>query len=120
MGQGLYVERESIPYAETGKEIMLVFRDHALAGARPQVYVTALEPNTQVEFRSGNGADTDSFASTSTATLSERGMGAKETLPLGADLSVRVTAVRILSGAASVTVVSPVRVKAEFRTRKNP
>jgi len=120
MGHALYIERELIPFAEEGKEIMLIFRDHGLANALPQVYVTALEPNTEVQFRSGSGGDTDAFTSTSTVTLPNRGQKDLEAIPIGGDLTDRVTAIRIISGAAAVTIVSPSRVKAEFRTRKHP
>lgn len=121
MGQALYVERELIPFAEEGKEIMFVFRDPGFANAPPVAYVTALEPETQVEFRSGSGPNTDSYSATTSFTLSERGQVRSEDLPVGgAALTNPVTVLRVLSGAAAVTVVSPVSVKAEFRTRKHP
>lgn len=121
MGHGIYVENELIPFAEAGKEIMLVFRDPGFASAPPVVYVTALESTTEIELRSGSGPNTDAYTATTSFTLSSRGEVRSEDLPVGgAALTNPVTVLRVLSGAAAVSIVSPVRVKAEFRTRKHP
>lgn len=120
MGQALYIESETIPFAEEGKEIMFVFRDHGLEGALPIVYITALENNCEVELKSGKGADTDSYSSTTTITFVHKGQGARSALPVGGDLTDRVSVLTIVRGKVSATIVSPNRVQTEFRTRKSP
>lgn len=120
MGQAIYVENELIPLAEIGKEIMVIFRDHLLAGSLPVVFMTALQPNTQLQLRSGPDGNTDAFTATTTITLADRGSTNRATLPVGGATLDRISAIRVMSGSATITINSSTRVTAEFRTRKHP
>jgi hypothetical protein len=120
VGKALYVEQEVVPFAEAGKEIMLIFQDHGPASARPIVCVTALRPNSQITVLSGKGGNTDAFTATSLLALADRGQKGRIELPIGGDMTDQVSVVRVDDGQVAVSVVSPSRVKAEFRTRKHP
>ena len=116
---GLHVSRNLVPYAETGKEIMLIANQHYDATSAT-AWASALEPNTVIQLLAGQGPNTDSYTLLSTLSLSERGQKGKLLLPDGSNVSRPVTALRIISGSAAVSIESPYRIKMEFRTRKHP
>lgn len=120
MGQALYIENEIIPFVEEGKELMILFRDHGLAGALPSVFITALENNCEVELKSGVGADTDSYTSTATINFAFKGQRERSDIPIGGDLTDQVSVLTVVRGKVAVAIVSASRMKTEFRTRKNP
>lgn len=120
MGKGLYVESETIPFVVEGTEVMFLFRDAALANALPNLYITALENNCEVVVKSGKGADTDSYTATSTINFLQKGQKERIGIPVGGDETDQVSILDVTRGKVAVTVVSPTRVKAEFRTRKHP
>lgn len=120
MGHALYVEQETVPFAEQGKEIMFVFREHGLVNAPPAVYITALENNCEVVLKSGIGADTDSYTPTTTISFDHKGQKERELLPVSATLTDTVSVLEVTRGKVAVSIASPTRVKTEFRTRKHP
>jgi hypothetical protein len=83
-------------------------------------YITALRPNSQITVLSGRGADTDAYTATTLLALASRGQKGRVELPVGGDMTDQVSVVRVDEGQVAVSVVSPSRVKAEFRTRKHP
>ena len=120
MGNSLYIEQEVVPFAETGKEIMLVFREHGTTGARPVVFITSLTANAGVTVLSGKGANTDAYTATTAISFTARGQKEAVTVPIGGDTTDTVSVVRVDSGRVTVSVTSPQRVQMEFRTRKHP
>ncbi len=120
MGKELYVESETIPFVAEGTEIMFIFRDAALANALPNLYITALENDCEVVAKSGKGGDTNSFTSSTTISFAQKGQKERVGIPVSGDETDQVSVLEVTRGKVAVTVVSPSRVKAEFRTRKHP
>jgi hypothetical protein len=120
MSTGLYVERETHPFVAEGTEIMFIFRDGALANALPNLYITALENDCEVDVKSGFGGNTNAFTSTTNIMFAQKGQKERVGLPIGGDIIDLVSVMEVTRGKVAVTVVSPLRVKMEFRTRKHP
>jgi hypothetical protein len=120
MSGPLYVEQDVVPFAETGKEIMLVFRDHGLNSARPSVFITALTPNAAVTVVSGKGANTNAYTSSTSVAFTARGQKEVVEVPIGGDMTDIVSVVTVDSGNVAVSVVSATPVQTEFRTRRHP
>lgn len=121
MLNSLHIEREIVPFAEVGKEIMLVFPFHGSDGAKPHIYFTAIDVPATVELRSGKGPDTDSYTHTTQITFAHKGQKLAEELPVaGAAVHDQVSVIRVLAGKVAVHVSSHTKVRTEFRTRKSP
>jgi len=120
MGKALYVESETIPFVVEGTEIMFIFRDAALANALPNLYITALESDSEVDVKSGKGADTNSYAAPTTISFLQKGQKERIGIPVGGDETDQVSILEVTRGKVAVTIVSPSRVQTEFRTRKHP
>lgn len=120
MWHGLYIEQETLPLAEAGKEVMFVFRDPTFSGAAPVIYVSPVASAASVELRSGEGSHTDSYSEISAVANIPLGETRRFTVPVSGALTQPVTCVRVISGSATISIVSPTPVTAEFRTRKHP
>jgi len=120
MGKGLYVERETHPLVVAGTEIMFIFRDAALANALPNLYITALENESEVIATSGKGGNTNAFTSSTLISFNQKGQKERVGIPVSGDVTDQVSVLEVTSGKVAITVVSPSRVKMEFRTRKHP
>lgn len=118
MTEALYVERETCPSVIPGEEIMVVSRQKGSEGAPPRFYVVALDSNTVVELRTGQGPDVNSFTVASTSSAMERGNKtfiSIDSSVIAADHNIYV--LRCLSGRLAVTIVSPHEVQMQFRSR---
>lgn len=117
---GLYVQTDTYPMAETGCEVMVIGRSHGSSSAKAVLSIEALDPNSLVEIRSGRSPNTDSFSLLTQIFFEFRGHRESVELPIGGDTLDHITVMRVLRGRVSATVVAPHQVQMCFRTRKHP
>ena len=101
------VKQDSIPFAETGRQIVFALRAPAMAGALPALHFSSLAANTQVIVKSGQGSNFASFASPTTINLAQHGQNARVDLPITGVMTDVVTVIDVVRGPVTVAIISP-------------